>query len=213
MSILINLLHPCFLIPNCKSLWIKASAKWLNVNVNNMDNKNYFLPSSYTFPCLLRAVRSKLFSRPFWPQTYQKKQKKRIKNHTLIIQYLNIKDSHYLQVLMSCVLPDDSLKSPRRRMAAEQPESERCILMTGVLFTCRLTFYILRYMIICILCIYLLLLLYVWACSRWQNMLDCVVFTQKSPSLRETPFHPSLQITLTPTCRERQLKSKHREVI
>lgn len=104
-----------------------------------MDNKKCFLPSSYTFPCLFRAVRSKLFSRPFWPQTYQMKNK-RIKNHTLIIQYLNIKDSHYLHILMFCVLQDDSLKSPRRRMAAEQPESERCILMTGVLFTCRLSF-------------------------------------------------------------------------
>ncbi len=28
-----------FVFPNCKSLWIKASAKWLNVNVNSYAHK------------------------------------------------------------------------------------------------------------------------------------------------------------------------------
>ncbi len=36
--------------PNCKSLWIKASAKWLNVNVNAI-NKMHLCSLSITYAC------------------------------------------------------------------------------------------------------------------------------------------------------------------
>ncbi len=41
-----------FVFPNCKSLWIKASAKWLNVNVNISSRLNSALTISTNSPSL-----------------------------------------------------------------------------------------------------------------------------------------------------------------